>query len=557
MSIRKPLLIIVCLMCCIPLLSPGVSFSEIPLPTEQSVIQYSAIVSPSLSNSASSSRPLALGPVDTEHDLKLQVKLNSFSGPVDLYLGISAPPISPDIFLFNPSGALVPIADGFVPWETNTMGPVSKDLMGILPLSNFPSGDYIFYLLSVPAGTPYGSLWERSYLWSTSLSNLRAVDVANWAGSLFNGDVQAATSILLAIGNNYSLEETIEAIRYGTLSEFGNIIDASSGARQLRSESESDLCSKIGILNASWCRDAILGLIQDLDNELDQKMKEKSAFLRDAGETELQNLTSALTIIMSEQGYSARQIYEGLLGASTAGSSTIYWNEGLPKLSKNCPPYPTADCSHSTNKFIQPEIDRSEIASLFSDLNPEDFETQDDDGSDDSTDDEEGLWVDYPYADITTASFLVSLVINGSDYGLSEAMSCDNCITTNGSTSDPVRLRYEPFFSGNSVNMFGGQEEFHIIGEIADYGAVFRGSLDWSVTYPPGTKAPNGTPIPSADAFIQAELPFRRLSTVGGKASVEYGVTGIAACNYVRNLDINNQTDFSCNESSIVLLRFY
>ncbi len=160
-----------------------VAEAAMPLPTVQS-IPYSAVESPVLDDVAVDARPIGVGTPDTDHNLKLQIGLNSFAAEVDIYLAIYAPSVSPDVLFFDGTGGFVPITRGVSAWKTSITGPVNENLLGSLPLGALPSGDYAFVLLIVPAGATAEHLMDRCYLWTTRGNGylMRKKPLNHWLG---------------------------------------------------------------------------------------------------------------------------------------------------------------------------------------------------------------------------------------------------------------------------------------------------------------------------------------------------------------------------------------
>lgn len=98
--------------------------------------------------------------------MDVRVRLASFSGPVDLYLGIYAPRIDPsDTYILNSGGTFRKLSGGLVPWKKDVTGGLNADLFGDIPVSSLPSGTYTFYLATAPAGRT-----DSYYLWTSSVT---------------------------------------------------------------------------------------------------------------------------------------------------------------------------------------------------------------------------------------------------------------------------------------------------------------------------------------------------------------------------------------------------
>lgn len=97
--------------------------------------------------------------------LSLRVGLTEFSGPVDVYFGIYAPSIEPDVYILKEDTTLQKISDGLLPWKPATTGPVNEPLFGTISVSALPPGVYTLYVAVTPAGNT-----ASYYLWSTSFT---------------------------------------------------------------------------------------------------------------------------------------------------------------------------------------------------------------------------------------------------------------------------------------------------------------------------------------------------------------------------------------------------
>ena len=145
----------------------SLSFPSLPEPAAKFVYEYPSQALYTLSSEPSLARPIAFGQVENG-TLSLQVGLPEFDNKVDVYLGLFAPSVVWDIFLFWQDGSVKPISAGLVPWRANTVGPVDISVITNLslrpPFDNLlPGGTYYLYLLV----SPVNSL-ASYYFWSTS-----------------------------------------------------------------------------------------------------------------------------------------------------------------------------------------------------------------------------------------------------------------------------------------------------------------------------------------------------------------------------------------------------
>jgi uncharacterized delta-60 repeat protein len=139
----------------------------IPLPLTQESFTPLSVYSPFLGFNPASIQPIGLGAVAGGGDLLgIQIGLNEFEGPVDVYFGFYSPSIDPDnIYILRPDNTFQTLATGLVPWKESTIGPVNENLFGDIPLSALPAGAYQLYLLAEPAGS---GLTGGFYLWTNS-----------------------------------------------------------------------------------------------------------------------------------------------------------------------------------------------------------------------------------------------------------------------------------------------------------------------------------------------------------------------------------------------------
>jgi hypothetical protein len=344
------------------------SHAQIPLPAGSKIYSYPSTELPVVNADPSQAKPVGVGDVTSAHDLALRIGLDSFSGPVDIYVAIHAPAVSPDLFLFRPDGSLAPASSGLSPWKAGTTGPVNEGLLGTIPLSLIPSGDYAFYLLAAPAGTEPASIFANCYLWVTSVGNLRVLDVSEKAALLFGGDVKGAAAIIMGLGNDYSIENVANAVMRGTLTEYGEILAATTAKQTLTSRKPS-FCEPEQ--SAHDCREALIGHLDSLSEGLEE------GTFNDVFE----KVVTAYTLYLSSVGYSGSQIHLAIWGHFVTGELFINYNQsviGLPfggiMVKKTCDGTSTG-CGEW--EFVRPAIELSEIGALFSDLDPEDFDISD------------------------------------------------------------------------------------------------------------------------------------------------------------------------------------
>jgi hypothetical protein len=355
--------------------------AEMPVPTAAQVISYEAVESPVVSGDPHVARPIGVGTVTTTHDLSLQVELDSFPSPVDVYLALYAPALLPDLLLFHGDGGIASISAGLVPWKAETTGPVSERIFGTIPLSLILSGDYGFYLLVAPTGTSQASLGEKFYLWATSIENLRVYDVSTAAATLLGGDAEAAASILMALANGYPLPDVVESVNTGTISQYGEIVDARTLRAAGAKSATSTLCAEndpiqchIELVEAlSQMRDSIRMATEYLDQE--------------AADRQFEEFITAFTLWVADLGYDAAQIQNAIEGTLFGGDTFFDFGQvedvqTRGHIWKQCPPYPAADCESWETRMLEPNLSPWD---LFSDLDPDSFPENPDPGTDGMT----------------------------------------------------------------------------------------------------------------------------------------------------------------------------
>lgn len=141
--------------------------STIPVPSSANSFTSPVITSPLLSTNASLAEPLGVGSVATGGStLSLQLGLDQFAGPVDIYFLLYIPALDPlNIWEYTSTGVLQPISAGLVPLHQNVTGPISESIFGDIPTSVLPSGQYTFAILVTPTGDQ--SL-TNYYIWVTT-----------------------------------------------------------------------------------------------------------------------------------------------------------------------------------------------------------------------------------------------------------------------------------------------------------------------------------------------------------------------------------------------------
>ena len=133
-------------------------------PTYGQVFPYTAATAPQRKTDPASAGPIGVGTIATGGSIiNLAVGMGPFSKAVDIYFGLNAPSIAPDIFILKKNNAFQAISEGLVPWREDVSEDIQETLFGDISSSLLPTGTYTLYLLVSPTGTlvPY-------YLWSTT-----------------------------------------------------------------------------------------------------------------------------------------------------------------------------------------------------------------------------------------------------------------------------------------------------------------------------------------------------------------------------------------------------
>jgi hypothetical protein len=134
-----------------------------PVPSGQQSWTYDPVVLPKTSIDPSQTQSTGVGPIAQGGDtVNISVALNEFSGSVNVYFGIHAPSVDPDIYILNSNYGLQSSSKGIAPWKENITGPVNETLFTNIPISVLPSGTYYLYLAVTPAGS-----MSTFYLWTT------------------------------------------------------------------------------------------------------------------------------------------------------------------------------------------------------------------------------------------------------------------------------------------------------------------------------------------------------------------------------------------------------
>lgn len=142
------------------------AYAVVPAPTGQDVFQYSPVANPAKNAEPGKAKPFAVGSVaQGGKDMSLMAGFDKFSSPVDIYLGIYAPALSPEILLITDSGGLQPASAGLAKWRSGISASLNEPLFGDLPAKALPQTDYTFYVMVTPPNS-----FNSYYIWTTTLS---------------------------------------------------------------------------------------------------------------------------------------------------------------------------------------------------------------------------------------------------------------------------------------------------------------------------------------------------------------------------------------------------
>jgi len=142
----------------------------LPVPASANVFTYEPVAEPQFASIPAECKPFAAGNLSSGK-IDLKVALPPFAGPVDVYLGIQATPISPfEIFLLVPAQPfgynIVPYSTaGLIPWKQSLADAISQAFFGEIPIQGLPAGPYTLYTLVTPAGS-----FGNYYLWISTFT---------------------------------------------------------------------------------------------------------------------------------------------------------------------------------------------------------------------------------------------------------------------------------------------------------------------------------------------------------------------------------------------------
>ena len=196
-------------------------------PTDTQSFVYSSTDLPVIADDPSQAKPFAIGSVAYGKDiLSFRVGFPQFSKPVDIYLGLFIPATNPEVLLITPEKILKPLSEGFVPYASQTTGPIDEAILPDLPMSALPAVQYRLFSIVTPAGSLQSySIWVTSFFGQYSLPGVAAAIV-----DAFEGDAYFDAP-MLAMDSGYSLRQVADAAMSGRLLSTGDI-KTSSGSME-------------------------------------------------------------------------------------------------------------------------------------------------------------------------------------------------------------------------------------------------------------------------------------------------------------------------------------
>lgn len=164
-SLRGKRLVLLCVFL-FSVIANFASAAPMPLPSGNEAYQYLAGPDYRKSSDPSIANPLGIGRLGMGGDtLDLQVGFADFSAPVDIYIGITAPSLGPDLLMITKDNGLQPASQGLAKWREGVTASIDQKILTGIPVSGLPDDTYNLYVLVAPAGN-LGSF----YLWNTSFT---------------------------------------------------------------------------------------------------------------------------------------------------------------------------------------------------------------------------------------------------------------------------------------------------------------------------------------------------------------------------------------------------
>ncbi len=144
----------------------GVPVFAAPVPTAPSGVYHHPVFSPLKAPALEDCRPLAIH--EDPGTARVTVGLPLFSGPVDVYVGLTLDGLS-DMVVFGPAAPQL-LSDGLIAWRTNHLAQPDASLFGDLAGMLLPEGTYRLFLMVTPAGDV-----TRNFVWETYFEITHAV----------------------------------------------------------------------------------------------------------------------------------------------------------------------------------------------------------------------------------------------------------------------------------------------------------------------------------------------------------------------------------------------
>ena len=145
---------------------PSPSYSLFVPASGQQTFTYTATVSPEVSGTPSMSKPLGVGTVAAGGDaLDIHVMFEQFNGPVDIYLAVYMPALSPEIWMIKSDQSMVPLSSEFPKWKEGISADADESIWRNIPVNLLPDGDYFLGVLVSPSGS-----LDSYYFWITSFN---------------------------------------------------------------------------------------------------------------------------------------------------------------------------------------------------------------------------------------------------------------------------------------------------------------------------------------------------------------------------------------------------
>jgi len=186
--------------------------TTVPVPSGQQI--FPPFDAPNLPNpnvDPSISQPIGVGTIAMGGDtVDLRVFTDTFSGPVDVYLGVGAPLVTSEVLLLTSTG-VQPVSAGLAPWMAGVLS-VNEDILVNAPVSDLLPGQYDFYLVVTPANS-----LSTFYLWQTSIT-IGSLITTTLSGEQEVPPVMTAATGFANIAVNFLTGQVIGMVTFSGLS---------------------------------------------------------------------------------------------------------------------------------------------------------------------------------------------------------------------------------------------------------------------------------------------------------------------------------------------------